>query len=308
MSHLGKCAIYNQKYGQLVHGMNLLCFRVKKDKLIPQYALHLIRSSSFKDQLAKSIKKSVNQASVSTGDIKKIELDVPPLAEQKRIAEMLDTADHIMRLRESAIAKLDALAQSVFVDMFGDPKSTKRWDRKEISKVAKIYTGKTPSTADQSNFDGDVPFVTPTDLRGVIKNSSRKISQKGADAITLVRGGSTLVGCIGDVGRVGYVEIPVTFNQQINAVDWNNQLINDIYGFYVLHYMQDIFRNKSVSAVVPILNKTNFSSVDIPVPPLSEQIKFNEFINSLWSLKNTMVSERELNLIASLQYQSFAVN
>lgn len=192
--------------------------------------------------------------------------------------------------------------------MFGDPKSTKRWDRKEISKVAKIYTGKTPSTADQSNFDGDVPFVTPTDLRGVIKNSSRKISQKGADAITLVRGGSTLVGCIGDVGRVGYVEIPVTFNQQINAVDWNNQLINDIYGFYVLHYMQDIFRNKSVSAVVPILNKTNFSSVDIPVPPLSEQIKFNEFINSLWSLKNTMVSERELNLIASLQYQSFAVN
>ena len=116
------------------------------------------------------------------------------------------------------------------------------------------------------------------------------------------------MGCIGDVGRVGYVGIPVTFNQQINAVDWNNNFINDIYGFHVLHYMQDVFKDKSVSAVVPILNKTNFSSVDIPVPPLSEQIEFNKFINSLWSLKDTMVSDRELNLIASLQHQSFAVN
>lgn len=237
-----------------------------------------------------------------------LQIPLPSLAEQQRIAELLDTADRILKQRESAIAKLDQLAQSVFVEMFGDPKSTTRWDRKEIGKLGKVYTGKTPSTSDQSNFDGDVPFVTPTDLRGVIKESTRKISHKGAETITVVRGGSSLVGCIGDVGRVGFVSTPVAFNQQINAVDWNNELILDVYGFYVLQYMASVFKNKSVSAVVPILNKTNFSSVDIPVPSLNEQIKFVNFINSLWSLKDKMISERESDLVSSLQYQSFTVN
>jgi type I restriction enzyme S subunit len=141
-----------------------------------------------------------------------------------------------------------------------------------------------------------------------LRKSSRKISQQGAESITLVRGGCSLVGCIGDIGRVGYVEIPVTFNQQINAVDWNNEFIHDIYGFYVLKYMADVFKNKAVSAVVPILNKSNFSSVEIPVPPINEQAKFAKFIESLWSLKNTMVSNREFQLVGSLQQQSFAVN
>jgi type I restriction enzyme S subunit len=247
------------------------------------------------------------QAVITREMLQDIEISLPPLAEQQRIAALLDTANRILKLRETAITKLDQLAQSIFMDMFGDPKSTTVWDRKEISKLAKVYTGKTPSTNDQSNFDGDIPFVTPTDLRGVIKNSARKISQKGAETITVVRSGSSLVGCIGDIGRVGYVITPVTFNQQINAVDWNNQLILDIYGFYVLQYMAPVFKNKSVSAVVPILNKTNFSSVDIPVPSLNEQIKFGNIINSLWLLKDKMLSKRESELISSIQYQSFSV-
>jgi type I restriction enzyme S subunit len=271
------------------------------------FLYHVLNSNAVKEQFIKyasgAVVKNLNIDAVS-----KVVVAIPPLAEQLRIAELLDTADRILKLRETAIAKLDQLAQSVFVNMFGDPKSTTLWDRKEIGKLGKVYTGKTPSTSDQSNFDGDVPFVTPTDLRGVIKESTRKISHKGAETITVVRGGSSLVGCIGDVGRVGFVSTPVAFNQQINAVDWNNELILDVYGFYVLQYMASVFKNKSVSAVVPILNKTNFSSVDIPVPSLNEQIKFVNFINSLWSLKEKMISERESDLVSSLQYQSFTVN
>jgi type I restriction enzyme S subunit len=271
------------------------------------FLYHVLNSNAVKEQFIKyasgAVVKNLNIDAVS-----KVVVAIPPLAEQLRIAELLDTADRILKLRETAIAKLDELAQSVFVNMFGDPKSTTLWDRKEIGKLGKVYTGKTPSTSDQSNFDGDVPFVTPTDLRGVIKESTRKISHKGAETSTVVRGGSSLVGCIGDVGRVGFVSTPVAFNQQINAVVWNNELILDVYGFYVLQYMASVFMNKSVSAVVPILNKTNFSSVDIPVPSLNEQIKFVNFINSLWSLKEKMISERESDLVSSLQYQSFTVN
>jgi type I restriction enzyme S subunit len=277
-----------------------------KTQLCSKYFVHAFQTSLILDQVNAGGGATVGTYTIERA--KKTKIALPPIAEQQRIAALLDAADRILKQRESAIAKLDQLAQSVFVDMFGDPKSTTLWDRKEIGKLGKIYTGKTPSTSDQSNFDGDVPFVTPTDLHGVIKESTRKISHKGAEKITVVRSGSSLVGCIGDVGRVGYVLTPVAFNQQINAVDWNNELVLDVYGFHVLQYMASVFKNKSVSAVVPILNKTNFSSVDIPVPSLNEQIKFVNFINSLWSLKEKMISERESDLVSSLQHQSFAVN
>lgn len=302
LSIVGKAGVFksDEKYT-----FGAFCKAIRpRTNIDASYLSHYFFTTEYRTIIS-SLAAGANINNLRNEHIDNLSIPLPPLAEQQRIAALLDTAYRIQKQRESAIAKIDQLAQSVFVDMFGDPKSTKRWDRKEISKVAKIYTGKTPSTADGSNFNGDVPFVTPTDLRGVIKKSTRKISQKGADAITLVRSGSTLVGCIGDVGRVGYVEMPVTFNQQINAVDWNNELINDIYGFHVLCYMEDVFKNKSVSAVVPILNKTNFSCVDIPVPPLIEQMKFNKFINSLWSLKSKMVSSCEINLISSIQHQSF---
>ena len=55
-------------------------------------------------------------------------IQLPPLAEQQRIAEVLDTADRILKQRESAIAKLDQLVQSVFVELFGDPiTNSKKW-------------------------------------------------------------------------------------------------------------------------------------------------------------------------------------
>jgi hypothetical protein len=303
----GKVAVAPLSLKRGVINQALLKITPSKD-IDVNYLKHFMESKSFQSMLMNETHGAAIKNVASVSVLKKIKIPFPPLLEQQRIATLLDTADLIYNLRESAIIKLDQLAYSVFVDLFGDPKITTKWDRKEISKVAKVYTGKTPSTTDQSNFDGDVPFVTPTDLRGVIKNSARKISHKGAETITAVRSGSSLVGCIGDVGRVGYVTTAVTFNQQINAVDWNNEFVLDVYGFYVLQYMASVFKNKSVSAVVPILNKTNFSSVDIPVPSLNEQIKFVNFINSLWLLKDTMISERESELVSSIQNQSFAVN
>jgi type I restriction enzyme S subunit len=69
---------------------------------------------------------------------------LPPLAEQQRIAALLDTADRILKQRESAIAKLDQLAQSVFVDMFGDPFS-KSTSTINLGEVANINMGQSPA-------------------------------------------------------------------------------------------------------------------------------------------------------------------
>jgi len=89
VAHLGKCALYDQGMGPLVHGMNLLCFRPNIKKLTPHFALFSIRSQFFRRQMAKSIKKAVNQASLSTGDLKKISLRVPSLEDQRKFSDFV---------------------------------------------------------------------------------------------------------------------------------------------------------------------------------------------------------------------------
>ena len=80
-----------------MHGMNLLCFRPNAKKILPKYAIHALRSLEFRGQLAKCIKKAVNQASVTIGDIKKIQLELPSLLEQERIASVIDKAELVQK-------------------------------------------------------------------------------------------------------------------------------------------------------------------------------------------------------------------
>jgi type I restriction enzyme, S subunit len=73
---------------------------------------------------------------------------MPPLAEQWRIAAVLDKAATLRRQRQQAIAKLDTLLQAVFLDMFGDPVTNpKGWEVKKLREVGEIVTGNTPSSS-----------------------------------------------------------------------------------------------------------------------------------------------------------------
>ena len=181
-----------------------------------------------------------------------------------------------------------------------------KWDIKKLGEVGNIYTGKTPSTTDQSNFVGSIPFATPSDLRDkIIKDTKRHVSEKGMKSLTLVREGSTLVGCIGDVGKVGYAAVPMTFNQQINAIEWDNKIIYDRYGYYTLLYMANVLKRKAVSSVVPILNKTNFSKVKIPIPPIENQkhmISLLDAANNILQLREEAIAK--LDKLAQSVFES----
>ena len=72
----------------------------------------------------------VNQASIAKDDLLSLEIPLPPLDEQKRIAAILDQADELRRLRQRAIDRLNELGQAIFYEMFGDPTTNERnWDR-----------------------------------------------------------------------------------------------------------------------------------------------------------------------------------
>jgi type I restriction enzyme, S subunit len=305
--HLGKCAIYAGEPPILVHGMNLLGLRVKQEAALPRYVYRMMTSPGFRQQIPRITKHSVNQSSFNISNFKKLEIPLPPLSEQRRIAGILDAADALRAKRREALAQLDTLLQSTFLDMFGDPVTNPMgWEVVELRKLGKITTGKTPPTKNHGMFGGEIPFATPGDLDNGLQATARTITLAGAKFTKVVRAGSALVGCIGNIGKMAKSPVPTAFNQQINAIEWTER-INDSFGIHALTHCIPQMRSKASSTTVPILNKSGFSSVQMMVPDLALQRRFATIVESVERQKARMRAHlAELDaLFASLQSRAF---
>ena len=205
--------------------------------------------------------------------LKALEVPLPPLEEQKRIAGILDEADRVRKKTQALIDKYDELAQSLFLDMFGDPVTNpKGWEVKPLGELFQISTGKTPSTKDSENFNGNIPFVTPPDFNSD-DETDRFLSEKGAAQSRIVPKGSLLVTCIGSIGKTKIVDLPSCFNQQINAIEigsgWHPEVLE-----LAVQGMRSVLEAAASATTVPILNKGNFQKIKVFVPPAELQESF----------------------------------
>ena len=234
-------------------------------------------------------------------------IPLPPLAEQRRIAEVLDRAEALRAKRRAALAQLDSLTQTLFLDLFGDPRpNTKSWPVKSLKELGKVKTGGTPPGAKPGMFGGTIPFVTPGDLESD-EPVKRTVTEEGAAEAETVRAGSTLVCCIGaTIGKMGRAAQRSAFNQQLNAVEWANGLDDD-YGLGVLRFFKPQIATWGASTTLPILKKSSFEKIEIPVPPITLQREFARRVTAVEALKTAhRASLAELDaLFASLQHRAF---
>ncbi len=239
--------------------------------------------------------------------MKTIPVSVPPLAEQKRIAAILDAADALRAKRREALAQLDALLQSTFLTLFGDPVTNPMgWELHSLKELGKVKTGGTPPSAKTGMFDGPIPFITPGDL-GSGRPAKRTVTEAGAAEAEIVRAGATLVCCIGaTIGKMGKAEIRSSFNQQINAVEWAKN-IDDEYGLGVLTFFKAQIAKAGASTTLPILKKSSFEKIRIPLPPLPLQRRFAAIVESVERQKTAQRAHlAELDaLFAALQHRAF---
>ena len=128
---LGRACIFNGLDKKCITVVDVCVIRVDSSFIDARWLMHAINSRAVRSQI-QNLAKGATRVRISRKNLQELKVEFPPLAEQKRIAALLDTADNIMRLREQAIAKLDELAKSVFVDMFGEIKTTAKYERKKI--------------------------------------------------------------------------------------------------------------------------------------------------------------------------------
>lgn len=147
------------------------------------------------------------------------------------------------------------------------------WAVRRIRDVGRVVTGSTPPTMDADNYGGSRLLVTPGDL-GVSKyvtDSRTRLSDRGFAQTRKIPKGAVLFTCIGaTIGKSGLAGTELATNQQINAVIPRDHADGE-YLYYALTHIGDRVKQLAGTQAVPIVSKSQFEIVEIPLPPLPEQ-------------------------------------
>lgn len=183
-----------------------------------------------------------------------------------------------------------------------------KWPMVPFSNVAETVTGNTPPKKDPDNYGPGVPWVKPPDLDAwePIINTSETLSPKGQKLARLLPEGTVMVCCIGSIGRVGIAGTNLASNQQINSLIFCPQIVPK-FGYYYCRSISQVFKAAARKAVVPILNKSNFAKIKIPLPPLSEQQRIVEILDQAAALrkKRAEADAKAARILPALFYKMF---
>lgn len=145
-------------------------------------------------------------------------------------------------------------------------------DVRQIKDFGKVITGSTPPTKDNSYYNGEFPWVTPTDINGekYIDSTLKQLTKKGLEKSRILPKDSVLVTCIASIGKNCILKSKGSCNQQINAIVVNSKN-NFEFLYYVISHNTDRMKVFAGQTATQIINKTTFEKFSIASPQLNEQ-------------------------------------
>ena len=269
------------------------CFRIKEGN--KNYIEQVFISGFLNRQLSKKINHGVRDdglLNLTGEDFYKSYIIIPPLQEQEKIAEILQTQDKLIELQQKKIDELKKLKKVYLSKMF--PKKgcnvpeirfqgfTAPWEQRKLGALGEITTGSTPSTSNSAYYsENGIPWVTPTDINALtISDTPRKLSDEGAKVGRVVPANTILCTCIASIGKNTLLTVKGSFNQQINSLTPYDE--NDAYFLLTESEMwSNIMKRIAASGTMQIVNKTEFSELKSMVPTLSEQQAIGSFFRNL---------------------------
>ena len=156
------------------------------------------------------------------------------------------------------------------------------WCIKALEEISNIVTGNTPKTSVKEYFDGNYPWITPSDINSEkdIYKSPRTLTEMGLSKARELPPKTLLVTCIASIGKNAILRVKGSCNQQINAI--LPSLKHDVgFLYYMMNHSTRRLYNLSGTTAVAIINKSNFSKFTIPFPPLPEQQKIAEILSTV---------------------------
>jgi len=291
-------------------GSTLARMVIDKKLTFPKYLFWFLHS---KFEFIKSQRTGATIPHVSNSSIQNLIIPLPPLPEQQRIATILDHADTIRRKNREILEKYNQLAQSVFLEMFGDViRNPKKWQKKQLGNLCEIRRGASPRPINDF-YGGSVPWIkigdgtVGSDI--YIESTKDTITEEGAKKSVLLEPGTLIfANCGVSLGFARILKIRGCIHDGWLSLEKINELIiNKIYLLKLINSISNYLRKSAPEGTQPNLNTGIMKRFEIPVPPIILQNSFAESIVHIEKQKNliqTSINKSE-KLFESLLQMAF---
>lgn len=280
------------------------------------YLFQWVRSHSFVGDMMRKAT-GASYPAVSDRIVKDSEIPLPPLNEQKRIAAILVKADQLRQKRRQAIALLDSLTQSIFLEMFGDPATNpKSWP---VKSIGDLLDSANYGTSGKAGADGEFPIlrmgnvtsdgrIDVTDLKYIdLRKIERpKYTIRRGDLLFNRTNSADLVGKTAvfdlddEFAFAGYL-VRARTNKKATP-EFISAYLNSSYGKALLRGMA-----KSIVGMANI-NAKEMQGIAIPAPPIELQRQFSEKLDRVKKMRQKFLPlvARGESLFFSLQHRAFS--
>ena len=290
-----------------------------REEICPDFFYHLLGSDSVYAQFVKKAA-GATVKNLNIDLVRAVRVAVPPLAEQQRIADILDKTDALRAKRRAALAQLDELTQSVFLEMFGDPVTNpKGWHLSPLDVVAEVQGG-IALNGSRTNLPFQVPYLRVAnvyrdrlDLREVkamsVTAAELKRNQLAKDDLLIVEGH----GNADEIGRAALWDgsiAPCVHQNHLIRVRFDAHRLVPRFACEFLNSpggRRHLLRSGKTTSGLNTINVSEVRRTPVAVPPMELQERFVERVASVDQLRGcALVGLAELDaLFASLQHRAF---
>ncbi|WP_180033430.1 restriction endonuclease subunit S [Acinetobacter sp. YH12233] len=286
-----------------------------KDEITADY-LKFFFSGEFLDGLLKNAGGAA-QPNLSPKQLLLMEIPFPRLAEQRRIATILDQADELRQKRQQAIEKLDQLLQATFIDMFGDPEQNpKKWNKVILGDICDAKDRVNYGVVQPGNdFEGGIPLIRVGDIDGgILSFTSIKTIDPEIEkdySRSRLKGNEILVSCVGSIGTIAKVpNKAIGFNiaRAITRVPLQDKrIINFVAECLKTEAIQNYFKKNTRTVSQPTLNVSFVKETEIIFPNEEKILDFCKIVDKVEFQKELLQKALVMqeSLFQSLQNQAF---
>lgn len=243
---------------------------------------------SSKKEVLESMGRGATIKYISRNKFENLIIPLPSLSRQESIVAELDLLSGILDKQKVQLKQLDAFALSIFYDMFGSPvDNDKKWTTKPICNIGTVVTGSTPSTSNNSNWDGKVNWVTPAELGEQLYygETVRKITENAARRLTLMPVGTVLLSSRAPIGKLAITTEPMCCNQGFKNIICG-KAVNNVFLYYYLKFTMDRIQALGRGATFKEVSKQSICAYPVIVPPIDLQKSFATKIEAIEHQKN----------------------
>lgn len=224
--------------------------------------------------------------------LKEIEVPLPLIDEQRRIAAVLDKVSGLIAKRREQLDKLDELVKARFVEMFGDPSANSQWPTQKLSKLGELNRGvsKHRPRNDPALLGGPYPLIQTGDVSNsglYILDYSSTYSELGLAQSRLWKEGTLCITIAANIAQTSILAFDACFPDSVVGF-LPGEKTNAVFVHYWFSFFQKILEEQAPQVAQKNINLKILSDLDVIVPPYNLQADFSDFVRQAEKSKLTI--------------------